>query len=93
MEFQNSRLERILSWSFILLTFYVSFYLTLTHYAEEGLLLSILITHLGIYTAFRRVLHRYSYAVLAFSHVLICYWIGKNALEVLSAIDKWKQGF
>ncbi len=92
MEFHSFRLEKILAWCFVLLTLYLSFYLTLTHYAGEELLLSLLVTHLGIFTAFRRVIYRYQYGVFAFSHVLVCYWIGRNALEILSAIDGWKQG-
>lgn len=93
MEFSNSRLERILGWSFVVLTIYVGFYLTLTHYASEAYLLALLVTHLGIYTSFRKIFQARIYAILILVHLSISYWIGRNALEILSAIDGWKQGF
>ncbi|TGK01455.1 hypothetical protein EHQ53_07810 [Leptospira langatensis] len=90
---QRSGWEKFACWSFVSLTIYISFYLTFTHYAGEAFLLSLLVTHLGIFTAFRRVLDRTYYIILTFSHIAICYVVGKNSLEILSAIDGWKQGF
>lgn len=93
MDPRNLRLEKFASWGFFVITVYLSVYLTLNHYAGEGFILSLVTTHLGIFIAFRRVLDRLSYSVLAFSHIVLCYWLGKNALEILSTIDGWKQGF
>ncbi|PJZ50748.1 hypothetical protein [Leptospira saintgironsiae] len=93
MDPKHLKLEKFAAWGFIIITIYLSVYLTLNHYAGEGLILSLIITHLGIFITFRRVLHRLSYSALAFSHIVLCYWLGKNALEILSTIDGWKQGF
>ncbi|TGL63241.1 hypothetical protein EHQ64_04565 [Leptospira sarikeiensis] len=93
MNLKDLRADKFVAWGFFLITIYLSFFLTLTHYAGEGFLLSLLVVHLGIFLAFRRVLDKLNYSILAFSHVTICYWIGKNALEILSTIDGWKQGF
>ncbi|TGK07355.1 hypothetical protein EHO59_04410 [Leptospira semungkisensis] len=90
---QKSRWEKFVFWSFLSLTIYISFYLTFTHYASEAFLLALLVTHLGIFTAFRRILDRTYYFALAFFHIAGCYILGRNSLEILSAIDGWKQGF
>ncbi|TGM15737.1 hypothetical protein EHQ81_04900 [Leptospira selangorensis] len=93
MDPRHLKLEKFAAYGFFIITVYLSVYLTLNHYAGEGFILSLAITHLGIFIAFRRVLDRLSYFGLAFSHIVLCYWLGKNALEILSTIDGWKQGF
>ncbi|EQA45113.1 hypothetical protein LEP1GSC050_3602 [Leptospira broomii serovar Hurstbridge str. 5399] len=85
--------EKIAGWSFFFLTVYLSFYLTIAHRGSEALLISLMLTHFGIYFSFRKSLNKKVFVVLCLFHLITVYFFGRYTLEILSAIDGWKQVF
>ncbi|PJZ71250.1 hypothetical protein CH373_01705 [Leptospira perolatii] len=85
--------ETVFSWILFCMTVYVSLYLALIHSKQEPLFLALGITHLGNYISFRKYINWKRFMAASISHLAFIWWFGANALEVLSTLDEWKQGF
>ncbi|TGK11909.1 hypothetical protein EHO60_06380 [Leptospira fletcheri] len=93
MERKSPPWENRAVWCFFFLTVYLSFYLTFTHRGSEALLIALLLVHIGNYFAFRGSVNAKRFVPLCALHLLSIYLSGKNTLEILAAVDRWKQVF